>query len=106
MNRPRLLATLLVLPLLHGCGYVRITSVPPFVPDPSLQDGGTCSEVPARFVLGKTVDERLAEDARVRSGARVVRVLRPGVVHDDEQRDSRLDLETDQQGQIVAVRCG
>lgn len=106
MNRPRLLAAMLVLPLLHACGFVRTHSVPPFVPDPSLQDGGTCNDVPARFILGKSVDERIAEEARVRSGARVVRVLRPGVDHDDEQRGSRLDLVTDQQGQVVEVRCG
>ncbi|QHI98266.1 hypothetical protein GT347_09825 [Xylophilus rhododendri] len=76
------------------------------MPDPSLDAGGTCNDTAARFVLGKTVDERLADEARIRAGARLVRVLRPDVTHDDEQRPSRLDLQTDALGRIVAVRCG
>ena len=97
--------TLLVLSLV-GCMGPRAVAMPPAVPDPSLAAGGTCNADNARFVLGKTVDERLGETARVRSGARLVRVLRPGVPADDEHRDSRLDLEVDSLGQAVAVRCG
>jgi hypothetical protein len=91
---------------LAGCMSARIAPMPPTVADPSLQPGGTCSADNVRYVLGKTVDERLGEDARVRAGARVVRVIRPGVTHDDEQRASRLDLEVDDIGRVVAVRCG
>lgn len=78
----------------------------PAVADPSLEAGGTCNVEAARFLLGKTVDERIADTARVRSGARLVRVLRPGMPADDEQRASRLDLEVDSLGQVTAVRCG
>lgn len=88
-----------------ACMSPRI-SMPAPVADPSAQAGGTCNEKSARFLLGKTVDERIAEDARVRSGARVVRVLRPGVAHDDEKRDARLNVEVDGLGQALAVRCG
>jgi len=77
----------------------------PAVPDPSLEAGGTCNDAAARFLLGKTVDERIAEYARVRSGARLVRVLRPDVPHDDEHRASRLTLSVDAVGRVEAVRC-
>lgn len=91
---------------LAGCMAARHPPMPPAVPDPSLAEGGTCNAEAARFLLGKTVDERIGELARVRSGARLVRVLRPGVPADDENRASRLDLEVDSLGRAVAVRCG
>ncbi|MCZ2497313.1 proteinase inhibitor I78 [Xylophilus sp. Kf1] len=91
---------------LTGCMSARQAPMLPAVPDPSLDVGGTCNADAARFLLGKTVDERIAETARVRSGARLARVLRPGVPADDERRDSRLDLEVDSLGQVIAVRCG
>lgn len=96
---------LLVLAL-SGCMAARQAPMLPAVPDPSLDAGGTCNAEAARFLLGKTVDERIGELARVRSGARLVRVLRPGVPADDDKRDSRLDLEVDSLGQAIAVRCG
>jgi len=79
--------------------------MPAAVPDPSLDVGGTCNDAAARFLLGKTIDERIAEHARVRSGARLVRVVRPGVPHDDEQRSSRLTISVDSLGQAQTVRC-
>ena len=91
---------------LAGCMSARQAPMLPAVPDPSLDVGGTCNAEAARFLLGKTVDERIGELARVRSGARLVRVLRPGVPADDDKRDSRLDLEVDSLGRAVAVRCG
>jgi len=92
--------------VLSGCMSPRPAPMLPPVADPSLEAGGTCNDVAGRFLLGKTVDERIADYARERSGARLVRVLRPGVPHDDEQRASRLSIEVDDQGMAVAVRCG
>jgi len=91
---------------LAGCMSPRQAPMPLPVADPSLEAGGTCNDAAGRFLLGKTVDERIADYARERAGARLVRVLRPGLPHDDEQRASRLSIEVDDQGMAVAVRCG
>lgn len=99
-------AAALLVSSLAGCMSARQAPMLPAVPDPSLKVGGTCNAEAARFLLGKTVDERIGELARVRSGARLVRVLRPDVPADDDKRDSRLDLEVDSFGRAVAVRCG
>lgn len=107
MKVPSVLACCALLAVsLTGCMGQRLVVMPPAVPDPSLEAGGTCNAERARFLLGKTIDERLGETARVRSGARLVRVLRPNLPADDEHRESRLDVEVDSLGQAVAVRCG
>lgn len=106
MKRMRYACSAIFILSLAGCASIRSVSMPVPVADASLEPGGTCNAEPARFLLGKTVDERLAEYARVHAGARVVRVIRPDVAHDDEKRPSRLDIEVDDIGRAVAVRCG
>jgi len=90
---------------LVGCMSPRVGPMLPAVPDPSLAPGGTCNDAAARFLLGKTVDERIADAARVRAGARLVRVLRPELPHDDEVRASRLSIEVDNLGRALSVSC-
>ncbi|MES2186655.1 MAG: I78 family peptidase inhibitor [Pseudomonadota bacterium] len=93
--------------LLAGCAGMRAGPMAPPVPDPTEAPGGTCDAVNAQFTLGKTVDERLGEEARVRSGARLVRVLRPGqVLPPEPDRPARLNLEVDATGRITRARCG
>ena len=46
------------------------------------------------------------ESARVRSGAHMARILRPGQMITKEFNAQRLNLEVDGSGRIVAVRCG
>ena len=48
----------------------------------------------------------VVELARVRSGAQMARVLRPGQIITKEFNAQRLNLEVDANGRIVAVRCG
>ena len=78
----------------------------PPVPDPTADLGGTCNAANAQFTLGKTVDERLGEQARLRAGARLVRVLRPGRPQAEGERASRLNLEVDDLGRIGRAYCG
>lgn len=75
-------------------------------PTSSIQVGGTCNLADVQFVMGKTVDERLAEEARHRSGARVVRVLRPEQAATLEFNPSRLNLRADKQGIVITADCG
>ncbi len=65
-----------------------------------------CNAAPAQFATGRTADAALAEEARVRSGARTVRVLRPNEVVTMEFNAERLNLAVDQAGRVIRVNCG
>ena len=56
--------------------------------------------------MGKNATAKVVEDARVRSGARLARVLRPGQMITKEFDGQRLNLEVDASSNIIAVRCG
>ncbi len=97
-------ALLFVVGILSACA--RAAPAVAETPVPAVQPGGACHAADVQFVMGKTVDERLAEQARRRAGARVVRVLRPGQMATLEFNPSRLNLRADQQGMVTAADCG
>ena len=68
--------------------------------------GGECNAQGAKAAVGKNATAKVVEDARVRSGARLARVLRPGQMITKEFDGQRLNLEVDASGKIIAVRCG
>lgn len=68
--------------------------------------GGTCDAGPAQSAVGQSSTAKVVEAARVRSGARMARILRPGQMVTKEFDAQRLNLEVDANGRIVAVRCG
>ncbi|WP_459948271.1 I78 family peptidase inhibitor, partial [Escherichia coli] len=68
--------------------------------------GGECNTQGAQAAVGKNATAKVVEDARVRSGARLARVLRPGQMITKEFDGQRLNLEVDASGKIIAVRCG
>ncbi|SFE10864.1 I78 family peptidase inhibitor [Paracidovorax konjaci] len=68
--------------------------------------GGTCDAAPAQALIGQNSTAKVVEDARVRSGAHLARVLRPGQMVTKEFDAQRLNLEVDGNGRITAVRCG
>lgn len=68
--------------------------------------GGTCDAGPAQSAVGQSSTAKVVEAARVRSGARMARILRPGQMITKEFDAQRLNLEVDANGRIVAVRCG
>lgn len=65
-----------------------------------------CNAAPAQFAAGSTADAALAEEARIRSGARTVRVLQPNEVVTMEFNAERLNLAVDQAGRVIRVNCG
>ena len=65
-----------------------------------------CNAQPAQAAVGQNSTASVVELARVRSGAQMARVLRPGQVITKEFNAQRLNLEVDANGRIVAVRCG
>lgn len=75
-------------------------------PAPVDPGGGACNAAGAQFVVGRNADAATQEAARLRSGARIVRTLRPGQVVTLEYSGERLNLELDANGRVTRVRCG
>lgn len=65
-----------------------------------------CNAQPAQFAVGQSSTATVLESARVRSGAQMARILRPGQMITKEFNAQRLNLEVDATGRIIAVRCG
>ena len=65
-----------------------------------------CNAQPAKFAVGQSSTATVMESARVRSGAQMARILRPGQITTKEFNAQRLNLEVDATGRIIAVRCG
>lgn len=74
--------------------------------EPAPVDAGACDAVQAQWLVGKTPSEADMEQARSDSGAEVVRSLKPGQVVTMEFNASRLNIDLDDAGAVVSVRCG
>ncbi|WP_119965541.1 I78 family peptidase inhibitor [Simplicispira lacusdiani] len=88
--------------LAAGCAGVNEPTVGPT----GAPRGGTCDAKPAQSAVGQNSTAKVVEAARVRSGAMIARILRPGQMITKEFDAQRLNLEVDANGRIVAVRCG
>ncbi|WP_245616824.1 I78 family peptidase inhibitor [Comamonas granuli] len=87
--------------LLAGCA-----APPPATGPTGAPRGGLCQAPPAQAFVGQNSTAKVVEAARVRSGALLVRILRPGQAVTKEFDAQRLNLEVDASGRIVAARCG
>ncbi|RZJ10649.1 MAG: hypothetical protein EOO54_21450 [Haliea sp.] len=67
---------------------------------------GSCDAALAQFAVGRSLDAALEKEVRERSGARVVRPLRPGQMVTMEFNAQRINLDLDIAGKVVKVRCG
>jgi hypothetical protein len=75
--------------------------------DAATEQGMTeCNAEPAQFAVGQAYNDALAAKAREAAGATAVRRLAPGQMVTMEFRADRLNLETDDKGVVIAVRCG
>lgn len=104
MHRSLLLAVATAAALLAGCSALR-PDAPPVSAGPG-PAGGTCTAQPAQAATGKPATAGAVETARVRSGARMARVLRPNQAVTMEFNAERLNLVVDAAGVVTAVRCG
>jgi hypothetical protein len=66
----------------------------------------TCNLGAAQPLVGRAADEATLEQARQLSGARSVRVLRPGRPQAMNYSSGRLDVEVDGSGKITRFSCG
>ncbi|MBD7976785.1 I78 family peptidase inhibitor [Serpens gallinarum] len=94
---------LLSVALLAGCA----SSARP-VAEPGLADSTdtSCAAENVQDVIGKTASPELQEDARRRSGAERMRLLRPGSIVTLEFNHQRLNLHVDDQAVVQQVNCG
>lgn len=97
--------------MLAACSPAR-EPAPPSAPDSqpakiadSAMDG-VCDEKAAAAFVGQTASEELATRAKAQSGARGVRVIRPGMAVTLDHRPGRLNLHLDDAGRITRVSCG
>ncbi|RYF07828.1 MAG: proteinase inhibitor I78 [Comamonadaceae bacterium] len=95
------------LTLAAGCTTGPLASAPPPAIGANTGPvGGTCDAQGAKAVVGQNSTAKTVEDARVRSGAVMARVLRPGQMVTKEFDAQRLNLDVDANGRIIAARCG
>lgn len=104
-NLPAWTGALATLTLLAGCASPGPAPGPATGPT-GAPLGGTCDAAPAQSFVGQNSTAKVVEAARVRSGALMVRVLRPGQMVTKEFDAQRLNLEVNAAGRIIAVRCG
>ncbi|MDZ5602533.1 I78 family peptidase inhibitor [Pseudomonas sp. RP23018S] len=69
-------------------------------------DAGACQAVDAGFAIGRQGTQALIEQARQASGARTLRVLKPGDMATLDYRSERLNVNVDDQGVIRRINCG
>lgn len=102
------IASLCVTAWVAGCASQgQAPAATPLPPQPRAQaPEGLCNAQPAQAAVGQSSTASVVESARARSGARMVRILRPGQMVTKEFDTQRLNLEVDANGRILAVRCG
>jgi hypothetical protein len=67
---------------------------------------GRCSSEAAQFAVGQQASQALLEQARVRSGSMVARILGPHDAVTMDYRSERLNLNADDTGKIIRANCG
>lgn len=87
--------------LLAGCSQLGAP-----MPSAAHAPGGACHAPPAQAFVGHMNTAQTLEQARLRSGAAMARVLHPGQPTTREFNAERLNLEVDATGRITAARCG
>lgn len=97
--------------LMTGCtGYGQAPAAPagsnPGAAAPTPPPAALCDAKPAQFAVGQASTASVMESARVRSGAQMARILRPGQMITKEFNAQRLNLQVDANGRILTVNCG
>lgn len=97
--------------MMTGCaGYGQAPAAPagsnPGAAAPTPPPATLCDAKPAQFAVGQASTASVMESARMRSGAQMARILRPGQMITKEFNAQRLNLQVDANGRILAVNCG
>lgn len=100
------------LSLLTACVYSPMpetgnaSDVEPAPPPPTLEQTGSTCDAGQLDATGRDFDESQVEALKRASGARHVRVLRPGDAATMDYRIDRLNIRLDDNDRISALGCG
>ena len=87
--------------LLLPAGLMACATMPTPMPSPV-----RCNADRVQALVGREAKPRVVQRAKKRSGARTVRVIRPGQPVTMDFRSDRLNLEVDRDNTIRSARCG
>ncbi|HET7125815.1 MAG TPA: I78 family peptidase inhibitor [Lysobacter sp.] len=65
-----------------------------------------CQAEPGQRFVGQAASDEVVSQAQAATGAKTVRVLKPGMAATMDFRDDRLNLHLDEHDVIVEVGCG
>lgn len=105
-SRTGWVAGMAVLMLAGGCAQLGPAAPARPIGASTAPVGGTCNAQGAQWAVGKSGTARVVEEARVRAGARMARVVHQGQALSQAFDAQRLSLEVDGSGKVVAAHCG
>lgn len=74
--------------------------------EPSADFDSRCDADPIHDLIGKTLDNQLATEARDQADARFLRITRPNQPVTMDYNPQRLNIDIDNAGVILQVSCG
>ncbi len=89
---------------LAGCTSNAAAPVAETMPPVVADDG--CGGSRVVDLVGKPMSEAVEADVRQRSGAKSVRVIRPGMAVTMDFRPDRLNVDVDEKNVVTGIRCG
>ena len=94
--------------LIAGCSSAPNEPAAPNPPtvDQTAPTNQTCDASAVQYAIGAPFDEANVATLEEQSGARQVRVLRPGTAATMDFRDDRLNIHLESNDMIEALRCG
>lgn len=98
-------ALALLVPMLLLLGCAGPASGPAPSPTPAAPPLRECNSEPAAALAGRPFDAAVQAEAQRLSGARSVRVIRPGQAVTMDFNAYRLNIELDGGGRVVRLRC-
>jgi len=83
-----------------------VSPAAPEMPPMPPEEVASCDAAKAQGFVGRKADGDTVQAAMAASGAKTVRVLRPGMMVTLDYRGDRLNLQLDGKGLIASTRCG
>lgn len=74
--------------------------------EPSADFDSRCDADPVHELIGKTLDNQLASEARDKADARFLRITRPNQPVTMDYNPQRLNIDIDNAGVVLQVSCG
>lgn len=83
-----------------------VPAKPPYPEDPAPEPKMTCDAAKASWAKGQVADETLVQRIKADTGSKGVRVIKPGQAVTMDYREDRVNIDVDDKGRVLKVRCG